>query len=395
MTRFAAKRLAAVEIGGTSNQHEFNAGRLRNLLGFTEKTSGALTLLFYKSAEPLIIESEYTIYDAREGTSRTEWRLYYKANAIQDFAEADDLLILIRPDEHSFDLHAVIAPQNSQIEIELRNAFSIGDHETLRTFARVEPKTSPAQIALDLAAPIVEVGRSFGDLTKHPLVETAVTEGRMPSTTTMASAADALVAECYGASLNPDAWIDAALNAETALFEGIERGLGQKQLDELIDAGADYADVVAFALGKLQSRKTRRGTSLQNHFAALLDRSAVPYTAQCTTENKEKPDFIIPSCAAYHDPAFPADRLRMVGCKAKLRDRWRQYLAEAERIRVKHHLCLDPDLSDDVINNMHAQNLRTCMPKRIIEEAYAKRDVVRKLMTVEELISELRSASVG
>src|SRR5688572_2639627 len=131
MTRFAAKRLSSVELGGRSTQHEFHGSAIRKVLGFGERTKGALTVLIYKGSEPLVIESDYTIYDAREGTLRTEWRLYYTTDAIEKHAKAEDLLLLVRPDDNSTDLQAVIAPKDSHIEIQLRNAFSIGDHATL------------------------------------------------------------------------------------------------------------------------------------------------------------------------------------------------------------------------------------------------------------------------
>ena len=34
-----------------------------------------------------------------------------------------------------------------------------------------------------------------------------------------------------------------------------------------------------------------------------------------TTESGRTPDFIFPSCEDYHDPGYPSDLLRMVGCK--------------------------------------------------------------------------------
>src|SRR5688572_6511604 len=93
--RFVAKELGAVEVDpSASHQHEFHAGRVRNVLGFTAKTSGRLVIVLYDHAnQPLISETEYTLYDAREGTKRTEWRLYYKSNLVADHAVAGDFLL--------------------------------------------------------------------------------------------------------------------------------------------------------------------------------------------------------------------------------------------------------------------------------------------------------------
>src|SRR5688572_21422239 len=98
--RFVAKELGAVEVDpSASHQHEFHAGRLRNVLGFSAKTSGRLVIVLYDdSSLPIISETEYTLYDAREGTRRSEWRLYYKSNLILDYARAGDFLLILRPE---------------------------------------------------------------------------------------------------------------------------------------------------------------------------------------------------------------------------------------------------------------------------------------------------------
>jgi hypothetical protein len=50
-------------------------------------------------------------------------------------------------------------------------------------------------------------------------------------------------------------------------------------------------------------------------------------------EHKSKPDFIFPGIAEYHDPHFDLNKLTMLGVKTTCSDRWRQVLAEADRIR--------------------------------------------------------------
>src|SRR5690606_28144630 len=119
----------------------------------------------------------------------------------------------------------------------------------------------------------------------------------------------------------------------------------------------DFGEVISLVMSMLQARKSRRGYSLEHHVEGPLARVGIPYTRGCRTEDG-KPDFVVPSCAAYHDSAFPSDRLRMIGCKSKLRERWGQYHREAARISPKFHVSLDPDLGDDLLRKMHGAELR-------------------------------------
>ena len=97
--RVFMKRLAAVEIDpARSNQHEFNAGRLRQELGLRgDPCHGAVEFLFYQAddAEPAIVTESYTLYDARRNhPSRTEWRMYYTNRGVARHARPDDLMLL-------------------------------------------------------------------------------------------------------------------------------------------------------------------------------------------------------------------------------------------------------------------------------------------------------------
>jgi hypothetical protein len=64
---------------------------------------------------------------------------------------------------------------------------------------------------------------------------------------------------------------------------------------------------------------------------------SIRYARGAETENRNKPDFLFPGQAEYRDPAFPADRLTMLGAKSTVQDRWRQVLSEAAR--SKQNIC--------------------------------------------------------
>ena len=108
------KVLAAVEVTRrASNQHEFNATEMQEALGFkSNRAEGSLYAICCPSDDtmPTFISCGYTLYDARTShPTRREWRLYYKTNAIESCARAGDLLLMIRPNQSSNNLIALIA----------------------------------------------------------------------------------------------------------------------------------------------------------------------------------------------------------------------------------------------------------------------------------------------
>jgi hypothetical protein len=59
---------------------------------------------------------------------------------------------------------------------------------------------------------------------------------------------------------------------------------------------------------------------------------------------------------------FPTEQLHMLAVKTTLKDRWRQVLAEADRISPKHLLTLQPAISAAQTDEMRGQNLQLVVP---------------------------------
>ena len=55
----------------------------------------------------------------------------------------------------------------------------------------------------------------------------------------------------------------------------------------------------------------------------------------------------------------------MLGAKSSCKDRWRQVLSEAERIKKKHLLTLEPGISTMQTNEMKSAGLRLVLPAAI------------------------------
>ena len=107
-------------------------------------------------------------------------------------------------------------------------------------------------------------------------------------------------------------------------------------------------------------------------------------------ERRQRPDFLFPNVAAYRDPTFPESRLRMLGVKTSLRDRWRQVLAEADRIKVKHLLTLDT-VTEAQLQEIEQAGIRLVVPRPLHRRS--KPPVRPHLQTLESFMADVRLLS--
>src|SRR3546814_18189987 len=95
----------------------------------------------------------------------------------------------------------------------------------------------------------------------------------------------------------------------------------------------------------------------------------IRYKRTATTENKSKPDFLLPGQEEYYDPAFNPLLLTMLAVKSTCKDRWRQVLAEADKIDDKHLLTLEPRIRANQTSEMQDKRLQVVV-HRPIHETY-------------------------
>ena len=325
------------------------------------------------------MRSASTRSDAREAhPTRSEYRLYYNLPLIAEKANAGDLLLLFRT-PGSGDLSAVVARAGSQVEEKLLDAVFAGDEPSLDSFRLVTPPTLSRATAEDLVAAMTPARTAIDSYRarEHPVYTGALAGGDLPPGVRMAQAGQELAETRLGRELSSDDRLAFGLDAETELYFAITHELGERKLAALREAGAGFAAVAAYVMQVSQSARSRRGSSLQWHFAYVLERAGVPFTSQCATEGKEKPDFVIPGYNEYHDPRYPPDRLRMVACKSTVKERWRQILTEAARIDEKSLLTLDAELTDDTIAAMRAAKLKPFLPASVLDLEYSSRPAAR------------------
>lgn len=164
---------------------------------------------------------------------------------------------------------------------------------------------------------------------------------------------------------NPDEKIISWTNTEYTLFRALEYA----RYGNIIVKGFQSVDeFVRVANVVLNRRKSRAGKSLEHHLSAIFDGNGIEYSSQAVTEGNKKPDFLFPSQEAYHDYSFSTENIISLAAKTTCKDRWRQVLNEADRLRDRpKYLCtLQQGISAAQMDEMQAENVILVVPKPYI-----------------------------
>jgi hypothetical protein len=109
-------------------------------------------------------------------------------------------------------------------------------------------------------------------------------------------------------------------------------------------------------------------------------KSSIPFDAQPDVDGK--PDFLIPSAAAYKNTQYPENRIIALGVKTTCKGRWRQVLSEAIRVKRKHILTLQPGISRNQLLEMKKANVCLVVPETLHKQYPT--DTGIELLTVEK-----------
>lgn len=395
----AAKRLSAVEADVLkSHQHEFNGvDGLRKILGEPEgkvQYQAKLMYLTDQDDEPIVEDSTLTWYDARQrarnerGVMRCEYRLYFKTTNVSLNAAAGDLLVIAKPRDGS--LLIVIAESGSSIARQIEWLFGFADpaHPGFSVKSELETEQDRIEFAsrfiLESIGIVVETSaETYLDVMLEKF------KGKFPTTRDFSAYARSTLKD-LDARAEPDLVIMTWMEREEILFRTLERYLIADRLSYgFIDPsmtvispagflfhsdnelngihkkvnGVDVDSFISFSLSVQNRRKSRVGLALENHLELLFAENGLRYTRTAVTENKAKPDFLFPGVAEYHNPAYDSLKLTMLGVKSTCKDRWRQVLAEADRIDNKHLLTLETSISTHQTDEMASKCLQLVLPR--------------------------------
>jgi hypothetical protein len=384
----AWKRLAAVEMPGAgSNQHEFNGTKpLEAILGTPtgkETVPTRFMLLGDEIGDSVACMDHCTWYDARSNhPTRSELRLFYRANAVTGLMQEGDLAIFFKRGDGS--LAFVVVKAGTKVEAEVIALFDIetvSDHQMrgLSPDQVMALRRRPLLTSLAIELGIVEEDQSAA------LIQQAMErfDGKFPSTLDMALFARETIEMPAGA--DADMTLELLVAHEEIIFRGMERIIVERELKDNIHKIEPFIDL---ALGVINRRKSRAGNSLQHHLQAVLEAAGLELTPQGRTEGKNRPDFLLPGERQYRDRNWPDARLAMIAVKRTLKDRWRQILTEANRIPEKHLVTLEPSISESQLEEMRSKRVLLVVPKGI-HGTYAPH-LRTRLMTVEGMIEDIR-----
>ncbi len=190
-------------------------------------------------------------------------------------------------------------------------------------------------------------------------------DAKFPETKVMAKVARQIQGEIYNHDeyirTNPDGKLIDWTNEEYRLFKAVEHALEWPTIERGFSSIDEFLDL---AKSLINRRKSRAGKSLEHHLAALFDGNGISYGPQVTTEGNKTPDFIFPSGDAYHNPAFETGKLTFLAAKTTCKDRWRQILNEADRLRdeTKFLCTLQQGISSKQMEEMSAEKVTLVVP---------------------------------
>lgn len=393
-----AKKLTLVEtITPKSNQHEIQGTKpLRRMFGDADRKKIPTRFVWLGEAQDGFSEEGFVSWsDVRKGKPRAaEYHLYYSGNGVTEAMKPGDAMFLALLRDGSAMM--IVAPAESTMQNQLVWLFGLDQQPELQlTFHEIRADQSAE---LDFAARYVldELGIEPEEPEVDILDPLIAKFGAKFPTTKVFSEFARLSLPDVSALDDPDAALFAWMEREELLFRRLERHIVAGRIEAGFagdGTGADVDGFLSFSLSVQQRRKSRVGHALENHLEALFGAHDIRYARGAETENRNKPDFLFPGQLEYRDLTFSAERLTMLGAKSTCKDRWRQVLSEAQRIKDKHLLTLEPGISENQTDEMRAKHLQLVLPARL-HATY--RDAQREwLFSVRDFLKVVKQKQAG
>lgn len=195
-------------------------------------------------------------------------------------------------------------------------------------------------------------------------------------------------------SADPDRRLLRRRQCEFDIFRSVEEAW---ELPSIRAGFSTMDEFLARAQTILQRRKSRSGRSLELHIRSIFTeeglREGHHFSHQQESDPGRRPDFLFPSASAYRDNTFPETRLRMLAVKTTCRDRWRQVLNEADRVRTKHLLTLQEGVSEGQFREMTDAGVRLIIPNPSIRKF--PKSVRPELQSLGDFIADTRRVTMA
>ena len=386
-----AKKLSDVEVTPRkSNQHEFNARKgMRSLFGNDDRKFKT-TFMYLNDEDKIVTEDYLTWYDARRNhPTRTEYRLYYPSNQVSNLASSgDSLFVCVKQDDTVL---CVITQSGATITAQLYWLFDIDSKQADCFIENSELSTDGNQLEYTVKTILNQIGIEYKYQDDDYLLNRLMLKFGMsfPKTDIFSEYARSLVPD-VSPQEDPDRALIKWYEQEEKLFFLMEQQLIKEKLKQgfCFNNEVNVDDFIKFSLSVQNRRKSRAGLSFENHISALLDANHITYSHTPVTENRSRPDYVFPNIECYHNPKNIENFLTVLGAKSTCKDRWRQVLAEADRVKRKHLITLEAAISEYQTDEMNNKFLQLVVPKQI-HKTYTDRQR-KQLYTVADFIKEVK-----
>lgn len=185
---------------------------------------------------------------------------------------------------------------------------------------------------------------------------------------------------------NPDKELLNWVSSEYQLFKIIEND----RYNEIIKTPfPSVEELVNCANTILNRRKSRAGKSLEHHLSEVFKICNISFESQGISEENKKPDFIFPNIESYLNSHFEDSKLTFLASKTTCKDRWRQILNEADRIKDKHLFTLQQGISSNQLKEMYNYGVQLVVPAPYIKSF--PDDFKEKILSLDKFISLVKS----
>jgi hypothetical protein len=313
--------------------------------------------------------STFTYY----GAAKDEFRItgFGRGFPFREEENTGDLFILSKIKENFFE--AFVITHDEDIE-SFFSSFNIGADQT--------NKIIPKQFEISAEDNLINCFTAFVKTLKDDF----------PPTVELSSNAR----NCYNTSFNisnkiiqsiPDRVLLSWLDAEFQLFKMIEN---ERYNERILTPFKTVEELVDCANTILNRRKSRAGKSLEHHLAEVFNAYNFSYSSQSVTEDSKRPDFVFPNIESYLNPLFDQNKLVVLASKTTCKDRWRQILNEADRVKIKHLFTLQQGISLNQLEEMYKYDVCLVVPKPYLKSFPEKfRD---RILTLDSFSSKIRSS---
>ncbi len=183
---------------------------------------------------------------------------------------------------------------------------------------------------------------------------------------------------------DPDKRLLNWLDSEFQLFKTIEN---DRYLKRIQTPFKTVEELIITANTILNRRKSRAGKSLEHHLSEIFKTFGISFASQAVVEDNKRPDFLFPNLEAYLNPKFDNSKLFILAAKTTCKDRWRQILNEADRIKTKHLFTLQQGISKNQLEEMYKYNVCLIVPKTYLKSF--PEEFRNKILTLDKFINEV------